>query len=131
VVFTPMFGAAMVTSRPGQLKGSGPATIGGKKVCVEGDEISVSVPGCTYMTPQYSIPGNGTITIKKLGSDQKAEKTRTGGNPVLLKGSVCDAEFMVLVPAQQPGPAAPVLDPTIKYAGKGQFIPTNITTRGT
>lgn len=129
VVFTPMFGAAMVTIQPGRLKGSGQFTIGGKKVCVDGDEEKVSVPGCPYVTPQYSIPGSGTITIKKLGSNQTAKKPFTGGKPVLLKGSVCDAQFMVLVPAQQPG-APPVPDPTPKYTGKGQFIPTNTTTEG-
>ena len=52
--FLPAFGAAVVVVKPGDLKGSGPATLNGKKVCVDGDEKNVSVPGCIYMTPQYS-----------------------------------------------------------------------------
>ena len=59
--FLPNFGAAVVGVQPGSLKGSGPATLNGKKVCVDGDEKNVSVPGCAYMTPQYSIPGTGYI----------------------------------------------------------------------
>jgi len=58
--FLPNFGAAIVVVQPGDLKGSGPATLTGKKLCVDGDEKKVSVPGCSYMTPQYSIPGTGT-----------------------------------------------------------------------
>ena len=41
VIFTPMFGAATVVVKPGTLEGSGPATIKGKKVCVDGDETNL------------------------------------------------------------------------------------------
>ena len=39
--FLPNFGAAVVVVRPGDLKGSGPATLTGKKICVDGDEKKV------------------------------------------------------------------------------------------
>ena len=63
VLFVPSFGVATVVVQPGTLKGSGPSTYAGKKACVDGDEGDVSVPGCMYTTPQYSIPGSGTLKI--------------------------------------------------------------------
>ena len=42
--FLPNFGAAVVVVRPGNLKGSGPATLNGKKICVDGDEKKVVPP---------------------------------------------------------------------------------------
>jgi hypothetical protein len=130
--FMPNFGAAIVAVQPGDLKGSGPATLTGKKLCVDGDEKKVSVPGCTYFTPQYSIPGVGTLKIAALAADQKAKKTQTGGKPVLLKGSMFTAEFQVQSPAQQPppGPGSPIPDSTPKYTGQGMFMTTNMKFQG-
>ena len=54
-MFTPTFGQAIVTVRPGNLVGTGKSKINYKPVCVDGDEKKVIVPGCPYMTPQYSI----------------------------------------------------------------------------
>ncbi|HRD88280.1 MAG TPA: hypothetical protein PK752_08460 [Accumulibacter sp.] len=127
VIFLPAFSPAIVVVQPGKLEGSGPATIGGKKICVDGDESKVSVAGCTYMTPQYSIPGTGTLKISALAGDQKAKKTQTGGKPVLLKGGNFTAKFEVQSPAQQPppGPGAPVPDAASDYSGKGMFVTTN------
>lgn len=131
--FLPNFGAAVVVVRPGDLKGSGPATLNGKKICVDGDEKKVSVPGCTYMTPQYSIPGTGTLKIAALAGDQKATKTKTGGKAVLLKGGNFTAKFEVQNPAKQPppGPGSPIPDPTPQYSGNGMFITTNFKFCGT
>jgi hypothetical protein len=129
--FLPNFGAAVVIVRPGQLKGSGPGTLNGKKICVDGDEKQVSVPGCTYMTPQYSIPGTGTLKIAALASDQKAKKTNTGGKAALLKGSQFTATFEVQNPAKQPVPTGPpVPDATPQYSGKGMFITANTKFQG-
>ena len=127
VVFLPAFTPATVIVQPGKLEGSGPATMGGKKICVEGDESKVSVAGCTYMTPQYSIPGSGTLKIASLAGDQKAKKTKTGGKAVLLKGGNFTAKFEVQSPAQQPppGPGSPIPDATTQYSGKGTFVPGN------
>jgi hypothetical protein len=131
--FMPNFGAAIVAVQPGDLKGSGPATLNGKKICVAGDEKQVSVPGCSYMTPQYSIPGTGTLKIAALAGNQKAQKTSTGGKPVLLKGGNFTAKFEVQTPAKQPppGPGSPIPDATPQYSGMGLFIITNMKFRGT
>lgn len=132
-IFLPNFGPAVVVVQPGDLKGSGPATLKGKKVCVDGDEKKVSVAGCTYMTPQYSIPGSGTLKIAALAANQKAKKTKTGGKAVLLKGSNFTAKFEVQSPAQQPppGPGSPIPDSTTQYSGSGMFITNNTKFRGT
>jgi len=131
-IFIPMFGAATVVVMPGVLKGSGPATLRGQKICVDGDEAKLSVPACLYMTPQYAIPGMGTLKIKALASDQVAKKNNSGGKAILLKGSQFDAVFEVQSPAQQPppGPGAPIPDSTPNYNGKGMFITMNTHFQG-
>ena len=130
--FMPNFGAAIVVVQPGNLKGSGTATIKGKKICVDGDEKKVSVPGCTYMTPQYCIPGVGTLEISALAGDQKATKTKTGGKVMLLKGSQFTAKFSVQTPAKQPppGPGGPIPDATAQYSGNGLFMASNMLIKG-
>lgn len=132
-VFLPMFGAAIVVVQPGRIRGSGPATVGGKKICVDGDESSVSVPGCTYMTPQYCIPGTGTLKIASLAGNQKATHSHTGGKPMLLKGGMFTAKFEVQAPAMQPppSPGPPVPDGSPSYSGQGQFISTNLKVSAT
>ena len=132
-IFMPAFGAAVVVVQPGKLAGSGPATLGGKTICVEGDESKVSVPGCTYMTPQYSIPGTGTLKIASLAGNQKATKTQTGGKKVLLKGGSFTAKFEVQSPAKQPppGPGPPIPDATPQYSGNGMFATMNVKCTGT
>ncbi len=131
--FIPAFGAAVVVVQPGTLSGSGPATVGGKNICVDGDEANVSVSGCVYMTPQYSIPGSGTLKIDALAGDQLASKTNTGGKAVMLKGGSFTAKFEVQSPAQQPppGPGSPIPDSTASYSGNGMFITTNFKVKGT
>ena len=130
--FLPNFGPAVVVVKPGDLKGSGPMTLKGKKVCVDGDEKKVSVPGCMYMTPQYAIPGTGTLKISALAGNQKAKKTKTGSKAVLLKGSNFTAKFEVQNPAKQPAPPGPPIpDATPQYSGNGMFITTNTIFQGT
>lgn len=132
-MFNPTFGPATVVVQPGTLAGSGKGKISGKLVCVDGDEKKVIVPGCTYMTPQYSIPGVGILSIQSLGGDQKAQKTKSGGKPVLLKGSTFTAKFQVMAPAMQPppGPGPPIPDSTPQYSGTGSFMTTNLKVRAT
>jgi hypothetical protein len=126
-IFQPAFGAATVVVQPGRLTGSGPMLLGGKKVCVSGDEGSVSVPGCSYMTPVYSIPGTGTLAISALAGDQLAPTSKTGGVKIMVKGSQFTAKFSVEAPAMQPppGPGSPVPDATTEYSGQGMFQTTN------
>lgn len=132
VMFMPAFGPATVVPQPGSLQGSGPATLNGKKVCVDGDEKNVAVAGCVYMTPAYPIPGSGTLKIAALAGNQKAVKTKTGGKPVLLKGGMFTAKFEVQSPAQMVTPAgATVPDSTPQYSGMGSFNTMNSKFQGT
>ena len=128
--FTPSFGAATVVVQPGTLTASGPATLNGKKLCVAGDEDSVSVAGCMYTTPSYPIPGTGTLKIASLAGDQTARKTRTGDTLVLLVGSSFEAKFEVQTPAQLVTPKGPQTDATPQYTGTGRFITTNTKLTG-
>lgn len=130
-MFNPTFGQAIVTVRPGDLIGTGKDKINQKLVCVDGDEKKVIVPGCSYMTPQYSIPGVGTLSITSLGGNQKALKTKSNSKPVLLKGSSFQAKFQVMTPAQQPSAPSPIPDATPQYSGTGTFMTTNMKVKGT
>ncbi len=132
-LFMPAFGMATVVVQPGMLRATGLAGQGGKRLCVEGDEKSVEVPGCMYITALHTIPGTGTLKIKALAPDQKARKTRSGGKAVMLKGSQFQAVFEVQTPAQQPPPGTspPIPDPTPQYPGQGQFQTTNFKSKGT
>ena len=86
----------------------------------------LQVPGCTYMTPVYPIPGTGTLKIAQLAGDQKAQHCSTGGKKMLIKGSQFTAKFEVQSPAQQPTPGGPVPDATPQYSGQGMFVPSNV-----
>lgn len=132
VNFDPAFGAAIVTVQPGTLVASGPGTLDGKPLCVLGDEGSVAVRGCQYMTPQYSIPGVGTLEIAALAADQQALRSSTGGVKLMLVGSKFTARFTVQTPAQQPppGPGSPIPDATPQYVGTGSFSTHNTKLRG-
>ncbi|HET7462406.1 MAG TPA: hypothetical protein VFJ82_14230 [Longimicrobium sp.] len=132
VMFNPPFGAATVVPVPGTLSGTGRSNVGHKPVCVDGDEKMVMVPGVTYISPPYVIPGVGMLSIDSLGGDQKATKTKSGGKAVLLKGSTFQAKFQVVAPAMQPTPTGPVPDATPSYSGgTGMFVTTNMQVKGT
>ena len=130
-MFNPNFGQAIVTVRPGDLIGTGKDKINQKLVCIDGDEKKVTVPGCSYITPQYSIPGVGMLFIQSLAGNQKAQKTKSGGKSVLLKGGQFQAKFTVMVPAQQPSAPSPIPDTTPQYSGTGTFISMNQIVKGT
>lgn len=104
------------------LKAGGKATLGGKKVCVQGDEKKAIISGCMYKTPFHTVDGSGNLKIEALAPDQQARKTKSDGKPVLLKGSLFTAMFEVLTPAQTPqGIAAPA----VPYTGNGRFTTNN------
>ena len=128
VEFEGRFGGATVTVRPGTLRGSGPATVGGKKICVRGDETSVTVEGCPYVTKTHTVSGSGTLVIDALSTDQVASKTKTGGQPVLLVGTHFTARFEVSTPAMDlnSNPDTPT-----PFSGTGTFVTQNTTLRGT
>ena len=129
-IFNPTFGQATVTVRPGDLIGTGKDKINQKLVCVDGDEKKVTVPGCPYITPQYSIPGVGMLIIESLAGNQKAKKTKSGNTPVLLKGGSFKAKFQVMVPAMQPSAPSPIPDTTTQYSGSGTFVSINFKVKG-
>ena len=132
VQFNPAFTPAIVTVQPGVLAGTGMGTIGGKPICVQGDEAKVIVPGCPYITASHPIPGVGILSIAALGGDQIAVQTQCSKKPVLLKGSMFTAKFQVATPAQQPAPPGPPIpDASPTYSGTGMFITTNMTVKGT
>lgn len=124
-IFNPIFGQATVTVLPGVITGSGKATISKKIICIDGDEKTVIVPGCPYVTPIFTIPGVGTLLIESLATDQKARRVKSSRKPVLLKGSTFKAKFQVIVPA---GNGA---DLTPYYMGSGTFVTTNVRVRAT
>ena len=122
--FIPIFGAAIVAVKPGTIKATGNTTLKGKKVCIEGDEKSVEVAGCTYLAPPFVIPGTGTLTIKKLLPTQVAQKATSNNKALILKGQMFVAEFKVDAKAKMPPPAN-TEDPMPMYTGQGQFMPAN------
>lgn len=128
-IFDAAFEDATVVVQPGKLVASGPATVGDTKMCIAGDEASVSVPGCAYTTKIYSVPGTGTLEIAALGGDQTATKTQSGGTKVLLVGSTFTARFKVVVKAQPPPNSGPP-DGKPEYSGSGHFETTNTKFRG-
>lgn len=131
-LFQPTFAIATVLVRPGTLRGSGASSCKNKKLCVDGDEKSVEVPGCMYITTLHTIPGVGTLKIQALMPNQKARTTRSGGKIVLLNGTQFQAVFEVQTPAQQPVPgSSPIPDPSPQYPGQGQFQTLNFKYKGT
>jgi hypothetical protein len=146
VYFDTAFPPAMVAVQPGRLVASGkidrgaeaqarslkdgekiPLAAGanGKKICVEGDERSVVVPGCQYVTPNFPIAGVGTLRISMLALDQASRTDLLDGKRVLLKGSKFMATFEVTSAAKmQAGPNI-IVDTAQSYAGAGRFETTN------
>ena len=128
--YNPNFGPALVVVAPGTITGSSRVNIDGSAACVQGDEASVSVP-VTYTNPggSFATPGVGTLTISALGADQLGQKTSSTQKPVILKGSTYTALLTVQAPAVNPGTGAP--DPVPMYTGTGQFVTTNVKSKGT
>jgi hypothetical protein len=66
----PAFTPATVIVQPGKLEGSGPATVGGNKICVDGDESKVSVAGCAAAARADNaqiaavLKAQGTVKLK-------------------------------------------------------------------
>lgn len=131
VNFDSLFPPATVTVQPGKISASSAPTLGGKKFCVEGDEGSVSVANCQYMSGPFVTPGMGTLKIAQLAPNQIAVKTTAGGKKVLLKGAKFIAEFKVDKPAELQTPSGPQTDPMPQYAGTGSFESTNQKLNGT
>ncbi len=122
VVFFPMKEAIIIPRQADvRIQGSGKATLGGKKVCVMGDEKNVSVI-CDYLTPSNPTPGSGILTIFQLGPDQLSKKTKVGGKAMICKGTKFTSKFQAQIRATNPGPNT--VDPGL-YFGEGMLVTTN------
>lgn len=119
-IFLPNFGPATVRVRPGLLVGSGRATLSGVRVCVDGDEKTVVVPGCSYQLPGLDA-GRGTLFIEGLAADQRALRMLTAGKPVLMVGTLFIAKFVV----QEKARKGQFIDPYAQHAGAGYFVASN------
>jgi hypothetical protein len=128
--FMPNFGMAILLAPAiGVITGSAvTVNVAGMTACVQGDEMTVQVPGIPYMSGSFVTPGVCIVTIQALGPDQTSMKTKISGKPVIVKGTTFTARMQVMVPAMQPNPPAPPIpDPVPMNTGTGMFITTNVT----
>ncbi|HEK1310957.1 TPA: hypothetical protein SMQ86_006060 [Pseudomonas aeruginosa] len=125
VLFDPMFGPRQViVVAPVMIRGSGHATVLGRRVCILGDEKKVQAQA-QYLLPGYS-PGQGLVTIFQLQPNQQAPRCSSLG-PVLLKGQKFIAQFTPTAPAVNTGSGTPdVMTPTF---GQGSFVTTQTLAR--
>jgi hypothetical protein len=132
VTFNQAFGPAIVlNAQPAKLRATGGDPVYGRKMCVEGDERLVVVPGCAYVAGPFSIPGMGNITILQLNPASVARKTTSLGRKVLLKGLPFIARFQVLAPAMMLMPTGEQIPDTCPiYQGSGTFTCNGPTKQG-
>jgi hypothetical protein len=101
--------------------------VGGKLICLEGDELPPSLRGpLPYTAPPFVTPGTGTLEITLMPNNKTAQTMN--GKKVLIKGATFTVRFNVQTPAQQPTPGGPVPDPVAVKPGTAQFITTNMQT---
>jgi hypothetical protein len=101
--------------------------VGGKLICLEGDELPPSLRApMPYTAPPFVIPGMGTLEITLMPNNKTAQTVN--GKKILIKGATFTAKFNVQTPAQQPTPGGPVPDPVAVKPGTAQFITTNMQT---
>ncbi len=112
----------LITPPPGNISGTGHATISGKKVCVADDIDNVKVTAA-YTSGPYSVPGSGELTIKALQADQ-LNAWCMSSNPVITVGSKFIAFFEPKSPAKTTS-TPPVEDPMIPAVGTGSFQSQN------
>ncbi|MIP16305.1 hypothetical protein CRQ32_21455 [Salmonella enterica] len=102
LTFNPQMGAITITPPPQpRIRGSGEASIEGKKVCIVGDEEQVSFTVDYIKPPFVTSPGNGTLTIKSLASDQQATFA-TAPAPIIVVGSQFTTQFQPVKAAMDP-----------------------------
>jgi hypothetical protein len=119
VKFDNMFGNNFV--RPVKdlfISGHGNATIKNKRICVLGDEKTVSVVA-TYTSTVFPVFGTGTITISKLAAEQIIDSA-TADTAIIVVGTKFSALFTVSTPASNNATSA--TDTVAEVYGTGQFI---------
>lgn len=125
--FDQTFGDAVVVVLPGTMIATGPTTINGKKICVQGDESKVMVLGCSYSVTGF-MGGVGTLKIAGVPNGHVAEKTSVGGKKVLMVGGKFDAAFEVTILAKD---SKGVPHGKTSFTGTGHFETTNRLFTGT
>jgi Contractile injection system spike tip protein len=120
IVFEPMFGTRQVVLlAPATMVGNGEATIGGRRMCVVGDEKRMQWQA-QYFIPGYT-PGAGLVSIELLDGSQMAPCVMSG-TPLILVGQQFTARFSPSAPAVMSAPPYAV-DPTFPSMGRGCFMP--------
>ena len=130
VQFMPAMGPAIVAVIPGTYAGKARAFINKIPACVQGDELQVIVPGCMYTSGAFTIPGVGNLTIIGISTGLTAVRVKSGGKPVLIKGSTFQAKFDILTPAQMPPPVS-TPDAPGPRSGTCSFITKNTRVKAT
>ncbi|MCG1040899.1 MULTISPECIES: hypothetical protein [Burkholderiaceae] len=124
VMFEPMFGNRVVTViGPVVIRGTGGATIDGRRICIVGDEKKVQAQA-TYIAGPF-VGGQGRVMILQLLPNQQAPLCTTGA-PMIIKGQQFSARFIPTVPATNSSGAP---DPMMPSIGKGRFITTQLLAR--
>lgn len=109
------------------ISGTGTMTVNGMKVCVDGDESSVTVV-CAYFTKAFPIPGSATLTIKSLDPAQKSQVATSKTKAAILATAEFIADLKpdaVLKAKITDASGVTTLDPTPSYPGKGRFQSQN------
>ncbi|RQQ47908.1 hypothetical protein [Burkholderia stagnalis] len=126
VMFEPTFGnRTLIAPAQAQLRVTPVCVrVGGKPAYRISDLAPIMVPGVSYVSGAFSIPGMGMIQLVMAAPDQTAKKVFIGGVPMLIKGNTCLAMFIPTAPATNPLWGIP--DPTVGVPtpGKGRFIVT-------
>ncbi len=100
-------------------------SIGGKLICLEGDELPPALKApMPYTAPPYVTPGTGTLQLTLMPTNKTIQTEN--GKKILIKGATFTAKFNVQTPAQMPTPTGPVPDPVSVKPGTAQFITTNM-----
>ena len=132
VTFLPNFINRVIVPVPTTINGTGMATIGGKKICIAGDEKKIIQSGVVYTSPTtgHTTPGTGMINEVTLQPDQQLIYGKAGA-AIIVQGIQFMCFFTPTSPAMIPG-APPVPDTTVgvKTQGFGIFTATQFFTMG-
>lgn len=123
LVFEPMFGHRIVTvPSPVKINGSGMCTVGGKRVCVVGDEMRLQI-NALYNAPPF-VGGQGKIVVTLMPNQMTP--LVSSGRPLIVKGQKFMAMFTLTDPAKNSlPPPAPAFDLMLAPTpGFGSFITT-------
>jgi hypothetical protein len=106
------------------ISGTGKATVGGKAICLVGDEAKVIVPSFPYFTSASPTPGTVKISIQALDQPQNSQAAFSGPprKAAILATSKFTVLMTVVAPATNPAGAP---DPLAMFTGKGEFKTSN------